>query len=103
MATITVSLASHPHENRTLMCWYEMKIGRKTVQFRSDAFVSKEDEKKLHQFHCTCTNIKQLTNKCFDLLDNHLDKIQKEVEDFLKLSFEDQKEFSHKLVMKSPF
>ena len=86
MATkIVISLAKHPTENRTLMCWYQTKIAGKKIQFRSDHFVPAEIEDKLHKLHCQRMSSKQLIDGCIKLMEPYLGTLESEVKDYLKM------------------
>jgi hypothetical protein len=84
--TPVLGLTKHIYENRILMCWYSITIGTKRVKFRSDAFVPKKVEEKLHKLHCTIGSRKVLLEECTKLLTPYTEVIAAEVNAYLKLS-----------------
>jgi hypothetical protein len=95
MKTISLKLAKHPHERRYLMCWYEINYSKSKVQFRSDYFVTEADEEKLHKLHCTIGSVKELTEKCTEILSPYANIIMEEVQRFLFLGAVDQIKIKH--------
>ena len=84
MKTVRIYLAKHPHENRHLMCWYQLNYLGKRIQFRSDFFVNPTEEEKLHEFHCNLSGQK-LLDKCVEILAPHANEIMQEIERVLHL------------------
>lgn len=90
---VEFTLAKNINErgNVFLMCWYNLKIEGKKIQFRSDKFVPANIERQLHVHHTTPNTIDSLTKKCLNILMPYLPQITVEAKAFLALTKEEQK------------
>ena len=84
MQNYKLSLAKHPQENRTLMCWYKVHYRGGVVQFRSSCFISTELEDILHKHHCNYSG-SALLQQCEEILAPHMTAVLAAIDKHVEL------------------
>jgi hypothetical protein len=89
-------LAKKHGEDGYLTCWYALRIKGILLHFRSDAFVTEEEEESLQHLHCTKLSTKTLISECSKILQPYEEKIILEALAYIKENngVEPEKEFN---------